>query len=606
RRSVPASRERAAPRKPPRPAPRRPAGPPRLGNPRRRLRVATVLALTMFAVIGLRLIALQVTDAPAYAKEGLETRLRPVQLPAPRGAILDRDGNVLAHSVDARFIYVDPTQVKDPEHVAEVLSPLLGMAKSDLLPKIKPHKRPGGGAAQFEYLRRGVDVDRANRILALNLPGIYAGRDERRDVPGHDLAANLIGFTGTGMLGLEGMEARYDDVLRGVDGKLVYEVGRGDLNAEIPGGYRKETPAQPGRSMRLTVDRDLQFLTQQTLTQQLKQVRAEFGAAVVLDVRTGEVVAQASYPTYNAADWQKYDPSRERVDVASSVVVDPGSVHKALTIGAALDAGVITPDTEFTMTAPVTKGDAVYRDTHYHPPGTKIKLPELLAFSSNLGTIQIADRLGADKLYEYQREFGLGAPTGEGVPGEAAGLVQPPKNWSGSSYGSIPIGHGVSTTLIQMAAVFATIANDGKYVQPHLVQALLNQDGSTNKVTQPTTRQVISPTAARELRLAMEAVTTVPNATGITGAIRGYRVAAKTGTGKRVVNGKYVGGDVASFIGMAPAENPRYVVAVMAYTPGGGGAICGPAFREVMAATLAHYKVPPTGTRPPKFELSKW
>jgi cell division protein FtsI (penicillin-binding protein 3) len=582
--------------------PPRPPRPPRLGEPRRRLRLATVLALTLFAVLGIRLITLQVTEAPAYALAGLQKRLATVVLTAPRGAIVDRSGAVLAHSVEARYVYADPTLVENPARVAEALSPELGLAKSELLPRLVRQKRPDGRESQFEYLQRGVSIATADKIMAMNLPGINVGPDERREVPGHDVAANLIGFTGLDLNGLEGMEARYDELLRGRDGELVYEHGQGeDLFAEIPGGYRRERPAQPGSSLRLTIDRDVQYAVQRVLYDKMRAVRATYGAAVVLDARSGEVVAQASYPTYDAADPLKYKP-REREDVATSVVVDPGSVHKALVIGAALEEGVIKPETRLVIGPTIRKGDTVFRDTHPNYKPRAMSLPGILAFSSNVGTIKIADLLGDQKLYDYQVRFGLGRATGVGVPGEAQGLVQPPRNWSGSSHGSIPIGHGVAVTPLQMAAAYGAIANDGTWVQPHLIQAVIDPDGTEHEAGAPQRRQVLSPDNAAALRRMMEAVVTVRNATGTTARVDNYRVAGKTGTGAQVVGGRYVAGEVASFVGMAPADNPRFVVAVFAHTPGGGGGvIAGPAFREIMAYALGRFKVPPTGTKPPTF-----
>jgi cell division protein FtsI (penicillin-binding protein 3) len=252
----------------------------------------------------------------------------------------------------------------------------------------------------------------------------------------------------------------------------------------------------------------------------------------------------------------------------------------------------------------IRKGDTPFSDTHPHSKPTEMTLPGILAWSSNLGTITIADRLGAAKLYEYQRRFGFGEPTGIGLPGEAAGLVQPPANWSEPSYGSIPIGMGVSVTPIQMASVYATIANGGVWVQPHLVKATIAPDGSATPAEAPAARRVISAENAAALRTMLEAVVTVPGATGLSAAVDGYRVAGKTGTGKIVRDGQYAAGEVASFIGIAPADAPRYVVAVFAHTPGGnGGVVAGPAFKEIMGLTLRHYRVPPTGTRPPEFHV---
>ncbi|WP_409362916.1 peptidoglycan D,D-transpeptidase FtsI family protein [Asanoa ferruginea] len=554
----------------------------------------------MFACIGIRLVTLQMLPTPAYADGGVNDRLRTVTLFASRGGIYDRSGVPLTHSVEARYVFADPTLVKDPKAAAAKLSPLLGVARSDLEARMAKRNLPGGTPSRFEWLARGVPIEKANQVMALNILGIGVDHDERREIPGADLAANLIGITGEDLTGLEGLEMRYDDVLRGTNGKHRFEYGKNDLNAPIPGGYSQVVPAKPGSSLTLTIDRDLQYEIQRSLSANAKEHKASMAAAVVLDIKTGEVLAQASQPTFNAADWEDYPPV-DREDAATSFVVDPGSVHKAIIFGAGLEEGVITPKTVWKIPSTITKADVTYADTH-PANNQKMSMAGALAYSSNVTTIKIADKLGPQKVYDYQLKFGLGKPTGEGMPGEASGHVLPPDEWNGSSPGSIPIGHSVDVTPLQMAAVYAAIANDGKWVQPHLIKDTVNADGSHVAPPAPETRQVISPQHAADLRYLMEAVTTIPGATGVNGRIKGYRVAGKTGTGKRVVNGEYAPGDVASFIGMAPAENPRYVVAVFAYTPGGGGGdVTAPAFREMMQYTLQHYRVPPSTKAAPKY-----
>ena len=565
-----------------------------------------MFALALFAVIAGRLVVLQFTDAKAYAAEGLRDRLTTEVIPAPRGAIVDRDGKVLAHSVEARYIYADPgTGCENPEAVADALAPLLGrvgIARSQLVPKLRPHKRADGTVVRFEYLARGVDIELGDAVAALNLPGVRVRRDERREVPGHDLAASVLGFTGRDLNGLTGLEEAWDRQLRGQDGERVFEAGEGKLNREIPGGLHRSTPARPGASLQLTIDRYVQFEVQQILAERLRAVKASIGAAVVLDVRTGEVIAQASFPGFDAAappaDGQLW------LDTCSGLLVDPGSTHKAIVMGAALQEGVIAPDTAVVVGPKIVKGDREFVDSaHKEPKDVPMTLAGVMAYSSNIGTIRVAEQLGKEKLYEYQRRFGLGEPTGVGLPGEVAGLVRAPKDWSGTSHGTIPIGNGVSTTPLQMAAVYAAIANGGTWVQPHLVRGLVGPDGKQTLPAPPATRQVLDPKVAAELRLLLEAPVVVKGGTGEQAAIPGYRVAGKTGTGGRVVDGKYTDGYVASFIGMAPADAPRFVVAVYAYGLDITGATMAPAFSQMMQYTLTRYRVPPTGAAPPVFKV---
>jgi cell division protein FtsI (penicillin-binding protein 3) len=581
--------------------------PPKLANSTRRLRIGAVVALSLFVMIGVRLVILQVASSPADAKrliELREDRLAEVRLPAPRGSIIDRDGTVLAHSVEARYIGADPELVKDPVKTAEILAPLIRVQASALVPLMKPHTRPGGGQSRFEYLAQGVDISVGDKIAAMKLDGIVVKEDERRDVPNTDLAANLIGFTGDDNSGLEGMEARYDSLLRGTDGERVYEIGKGNLNTQIPSGYEKYTEPQPGTSLQLTIDGDLQYEVQRILGEQAGKWKATMAGAVVIDVKTGEVLAQASYPSYNAAKPGDYTPT-EREDAPSSVVADPGSVHKAFIFGAALQEGLITPDSTLAIGPALERGGYRFQDSHQQKKGTKMTMAGLLAYSSNVGTILIADQLGKQKVYEYQQKFGLGKATGEGMPGEAEGRLLTPDEWSGSASGSVPIGMSVDATLVQMAGGYAAIANDGTYVQPHLIKSMISgKDGKVTQAAKPASHEVLSPKAASELRTMMEAVVDNDGATGTQAAVSGYRVAGKTGTGKRLIDGQYTSANYGSFIGMAPAENPRYVIAVSADVPKGtGGDVAAPAFSKMMSFALLHYKVPPSTTPAPKLKI---
>lgn len=584
--------------------------PPKMPSPARRLRLATALALLMFTVVAVRLVELQFEGAPAAAAEGLDERLKHETLFASRGSILDRNGAVMAHSVEARLVYADPTEVKDPAATAAKLAPLLGQPVSKLLPLVSPHNQPNSTIPQsYEVLATGVKIETGDVIESLKLQGMLEGievrRAERRDVLSQDVAANLIGFTGEDLGGLVGLEARFDDLLAGKNGVRTFETGRGEnLDKEIPGGYHKTIPARPGSSLQLTIDRDLQYEVQRILTVKMQAVKATFGSATVLDIQTGEVLAQASWPTYNAGNPLASKPS-DRGDVASNELVDPGSVHKAIVLAGALEEGKITPDSTVTVAPTLKVADKTYSDTHPFPAGTRLTLPGVMAYSSNVGTIEISQQLGAENMYKYQKLFGLGEPTGISIPGEASGSVRPPDQWQGSDFGSIPIGNGVSVTPLQMTAAYAAIANGGVWVQPHLVQKIIGPDGKATSSAAPSHR-VISAEHAAQLRQIMEAVTTVQGATGRSAAIPGYRVAGKTGTGRYYANGEYGQGEVASFIGMAPADAPRYVIGVFAYTPGGGGGvICGPAFKEMMSFTLKHFRVPPTGVKAPTFILQR-
>ncbi|TWJ15433.1 peptidoglycan synthetase FtsI [Stackebrandtia albiflava] len=568
---------------------------PRIGDPHRRLRFATVAMLLIFVVTGGRLIQLQVTDAAAYAADALDQRLVEEVIPGSRGAILDRDGRLLAFSAEARYVFADPTKVEKHEETAELLTPLLGIPASELVDRMMPRTRSDGTDSEFEYLARGVDISVGDAIQELNLPGIHVAYDERREVPGHDLAANIIGFVGTDGEGLYGLEARCEGILKGVDGERRYE--KSASGQRIPGGYYREEPAQPGDDLQLTIDSDLQYEVQRILADTVAAKDAEFGAAVVMDSATGEIVALASAPTYDAADPGDYEPE-DRIDWATAAVVDPGSSHKALVVGAALEEGVIDADTQLTVAPYTHKGDVRFEDSHYHVE-RPMSIGGILAHSSNVGTIMLADELGAQTLYDYQLKFGLGSPTAIGMPAEAAGLVQPPENWSGSSYGSIPIGHGVAVTPLQMAAGYSAIANDGVYIQPTLIKGTVDAEGDLSPYQTPQTHRLFSTETAKDLQYLLQGPVAVPDGTGTAARLDDYLVAGKTGTGLLTKDNEYAPGEVANFVGFAPADEPRYTVAVFAYTPGGGGgAVTGEAFGDIMKFTLEHFRVPPSSEAP--------
>ncbi|PZS11254.1 MAG: hypothetical protein DLM55_01980 [Acidimicrobiales bacterium] len=585
----------------PRYTPPPPPPPPRLGNPLRRMRFGLAVVIILFCLLGGKLIVLQISDGRAYAATAEEIRMARVSLFAPRGTITDRTGNPLAHSVPASAIYADPKHVSDPDKTAQILTTLLQVPEAELAAKLSRKTTDNGTPLRFIYLARELDTEIGTQVQKMveskELAGIGVLTEERRDVPSRDIASNVIGFTGRDGYGLAGLESSYDDVLRGHDGSRAFEVGlRGQ---EIPAGYNREVPARPGANIELTLDRDLQYEAQRVLDQRLAQVNADSGSAVVMDANSGEIVAMASYPGYDASAPATSQPN-ERRDVASSWMVEPGSIHKAITLSAALEEGVISADTALELPPTIVKGGQTFRDTHTHTAG-KITLSGILAKSSNIGTIMIADKLGADKLYAYQKKFGLGSKTNIGLAGESAGILQPPSRWSGPSYGGIPIGLGVGVTPLQMTAVYAAIANDGVSVVPKLIKRISDSNGHSRELPNSAAegKRIISAETAQIMRQAMQAVVS-KDGTAASAAVNGYSVAGKTGTGLYVVNNRYAPGDVTSFIGMVPAEKPRYVISVFAHVPSGtGGAVAGPVFSSLASFALRLYGVPPTSDPKP-------
>jgi len=619
RREIPRPRREAPAR---RPAPRRPGDSgsrrpardrapgvrpirdlPRVGSTSRRLRFAAALVLIMLAVAGGRLVQLQVTDSAAYAADAFHQRLVTEPLPASRGSILDRNGDVLAYSVEANFIAADPTRLQgDPAVIAAELAPLLGRPASELEPLLATEATSEGDPIQFAYLQRGVELAVGDQIAAMENPGLIIGDDEHRVVPGHDLAANVIGFTGGDRgEGLAGLEATYDDWLSGTDGEVSYERGRS--GQPIPGAFYREEPAVPGNDIQLTIDAGLQYQVQKILEEAVTEHDAEFGSAMVMEVGTGEMLAMASTPTYDASDPFEADTEAYR-DYGTQATVDPGSIHKAIIFAAALEEGCIEPDGTMYVPQTIEKGGVVYKDTYQHG-GAMLSVAGMIAQSSNVGTILLADCLGPEKVYEYQRLFGLGEPTGVGVAGEAPGMLNPPEDWWGTSYGSVPVGHESTSTIIQMAAAYGAIANDGEYVQPTLVDHLIEPGGEVEEEIEPERHRVMSEQTAADLQYLLQAPIADGTGTGRNAELENYRLAGKTGTGGLAEDGGYAPGTVASFVGFAPAEDPKYVVAVSLYTPdgGGGGGNTGEAFKKINEFTLGYFGVEPATGPPPEFDV---
>ena len=559
--------------------------------------------LALFVAVGGRLIQIQTTEGSQYAALAADSRQRSVVLFAPRGSIFDRAGNVLADDVQADTIAADPGYIDNPAEVAAAVAPLLGMTTAAVERKLAQRTRSDGSANRYVVLKQKVSLavgEAVTKLRSQNIPGLIVQADEARDVPGGDLAANIIGYTGEDGKGLAGLESGYDSILRGVNGQSVYDVGSG--GQEIPDGYHRTTPAKAGSDLVLTIDRDLQYQTQQLLNGRLKATGALTGSAIVMDVKSGEILAMASSPSYDASNPATAVNGRT-LNLATASVVEPGSVHKALTISAALDAGVIKPDTIMTLPQSITKGERTFHDTHKHAQ-SNYRLMGILAQSSNIGTIMIADKLGANRLYAYQRAFGLDSKTGIGLPGESRGIVQPPANWSAPSYGTIPIGLGVAVTPLQMTSLYATLANGGVRVAPQLIKSVISPDGTIKAVTKAAPRRVVSKVAAATVVRDMTAIAT-DEGTAPLAAIPGYIVSGKTGTGQQAEGNKYAPGNVTSFIGIVPADSPRYVISVFVRVPAQavGGAIAGPTFSDLAGFTLRHYGVSPSGAVAPPIDL---
>jgi cell division protein FtsI (penicillin-binding protein 3) len=570
--------------------------------------VALVVALFVLSLFAGRLIQIQGLDASALAAQALQERTVKVALPAHRGDIVDANGAVLATTVERRNIAVDQTLVPSYSRgvgdekvvvgvrgAAEDLAGPLGMDVSTLTHRLT-------GTRRFAYLAKEVSPEVWRTVARLGIPGVVGEQASRRVYPAGTVGASLVGFVGSDGRPLAGVERAWGSTLAGTDGSLTYE--RSPDGRQIATGLTSEVEPRPGRTVRLTIDRDLQWKVQAAVAAQVAKTKAEWGSAVVLDPRTGEVLALATVPTFDAND-PGAAPADDRGNRALLDVFEPGSTSKVITIAAALQQRAVTPITRLTVPDRLHRANRTFHDSHGHSP-EKLTVAGVLAQSSNVGTIMTGERLPPGTLYDYLLRFGVGQGTGIGLP-ESDGILANPKDWSNSQRYTVLFGQGLSVTALQSAQVFATIANDGVRVTPRVVSAVVDADGHVQRAPAPASTRAISPQVAAQMRHMLENVVG-EEGTAERAEIPGYRVAGKTGTAQAPDSacGCYRG-YTASFIGMAPADHPQLVVAVVLQRPVNGhfgGTVAAPVFQQVMTYALAARGVAPTGTRSPAVPLT--
>jgi cell division protein FtsI (penicillin-binding protein 3) len=567
-----------------------------------RVRAAFLLVAFVLSMFAARLIQLQGVDASAYASLAAQESTRTVTLHASRGEIVDRSGVELATSVDGVSLAADPTQTSDqaPE-IAAVLSRVL---KLDYFTTVDALRTPD---TRFAYLARQVPQWQADRALAAlsraGLAGVYPERDPLRVYPNGDVGANLLGFVGQDGVGLQGLEDVHDETMSGTDGHATYMVAPD--GAQIPLSPTTEQAPRPGTGLQLTIDRDLQWFAQRRLAQAVDETAGESGVAITMDVDTGQLLAYADYPTFNP-NHPAASPRENRGSRAVQNVYEPGSVQKMLTFGALLDAGLVTPRSHIRVPGSLTYDDHTVHDTWNHGD-LRLTPTGILARSSNLGTIKSALRMPAGRLEAYLRSFGLGEATNVGLYGESEGMLADSSTWPDIQRANIAFGQGLSVTALQIAAAVNAVANDGMYVQPSLIAGMLD-NGKLTEPFKPDRHRVISTRAAEQVQRMLERVTTAPHGTGHEGRIKGYRVAGKTGTSQRVVDGEYAPGQrVISFAGFAPVEDPKYMTYVMIDYPKDGsygGTACAPVFRDVMGYLLERYDEVPSNEPPSRLPLT--
>ena len=568
---------------------------------RQRIRVLVlILALVMF-MFGLRLVQVQALQAGDYRQRAVNEMEKVRTLQAPRGDITDINGVAFARSVAATSIVVDQTQITDPAKVAAFVAPILGMKVEevqDSLTGTRKWNMVARNAKPATWLKLSAALEQYNsRFKAMSpdrIIGFFPERSYVREYPSGSLIASLIGFVNHDGVGATGIESSLNSKIKGIDGKYSYANG---YKAEIPGSQSEIIPAQSGTSIRLTVDRDIQWVASKAIADVVKSSRALSGTVIVMDPKTGHILAHATAPTFDPNDTTKVSLIAMR-NPSVLDVYEPGSTGKVMTIAAAIEEKKINPETVLTIPDKLKRSIKVFRDHEPHPT-QRLTTAGILAVSSNTGSIKIGEMISNDKLYDYLTKFGIGTKTGSGLPGESRGILPKVADWSGTTAPTVAFGQGYSVTAMQATSVFATIANDGVRVSPTVIAGTSDSSGNYTPTATRESVRVISSETAAQMRLMMESVVSA-NGTAPSAAIPGYRVAGKTGTAQRIDDtcGCYRG-YTASFIGFAPADKPAYVISVTIQDPKGlhwGGYLGGPVFKKVMSFVLQTKGIAPTGT----------
>jgi cell division protein FtsI (penicillin-binding protein 3) len=534
--------------------------------------------LLCFVAIAARAFWLQGVQGAQLASEAVSQQTEVATVPALRGSLLDRHGNPLATSEDAATIFATPYQVKAPRRTAAQLAGILGLGRAELLHSLTE-------ASGFAYVARDVSLPVAARVARLHLPGIGQLPASRRAYPQGRLAGQVIGAVGTEGHGLIGLEREEDPVLRGSDGER--RIVKDALGQPIRLEILRE--ARDGRDVQLTLDPAIEREAERALAEVGEAYSPKAATAIVMDPRDSQLLAMANWPPLDPADLAKASPE-DLGNRATGFNYEPGSTFKAFTVAAALQEGVVTPASTFTIPPMLQVADRTIEDAEEH--GTEaLSVAEILARSSNIGAVEIGLQLGSTRFSRWINRFGFGRPTGVRFPGEERGIVPALSEYSGSTMGNLPMGQGVSVTPMQMAAGYAAIADGGILRRPRLIERI-----GRRRLREPRGRRVISAGVAAQVRTMLEGVL-APGGTASEVSVPGYTLAGKTGTAQVAEAGGYSETKfVASFIGFAPAQDPRLLVAVIVDQPQGeiyGGSVAAPAFGKIAAFALPYLGVPP-------------
>lgn len=570
---------------------------------RRTFFVAAFVVFWMLA-ISARLVYLQVSQHEKLVERAHKQQQATVETAPARGALLDRQGRELARSIDMTSISFDPGELvprplraglKEPteaettatlERHAALLSSVLNLNQKALLAEMSEAKANG---RRFLWIARRIEHEQARQIEAMQLSGIRLSKEPKRYYPNGSLASHVLGFVGLDGIGLAGIEQVYNEKITGEPGKLFIEKDSRGIAYQS-----SEIPAQPGQTIVLTLDQSIQYHAEAALTSAIAQSNAKSGTAIVLDPRTGEILALANAPTFDPNNVGAAPPAM-RANWALQNIYEPGSTFKIVAFSAALEKGLAKPTDH--IDCQMGSITVAKRVVHDHHPFGDLTVSDALSKSSNVAAIKLGIRVGDPAMYDYIKSFGFGSRTGIELPGETAGIVRPVARWQPSSIGSIAIGQEVGVTPLQMAAAFGALANDGVRVAPHLVREIRSASGAATYRTAPEQRRVVSKETAGALRGMLEDVTV--NGTAKKAQLDGYTAAGKTGTAQKIDRETKTYSKtkhVASFVGFAPANNPAVVIVVVIDEPSGayhGGDVAAPVFREIAERILPELGVVP-------------
>lgn len=538
-----------------------------------------------FLIVMVRAGWLQAVKGGEFSADARLQQVATVTVPGIRGSILDRKGDALAVSEEAGTVFATPYQVEDPPKTARKLAEVLGVPAADLLKSLTATTNDGTPSG-FEYLAHKVDLVTTEKIRRMDLAGIGILPDSRRVYPQDKEGARLVGAVNDEGEGLFGIEASENDVLSGTDGSVA--ITKDALGQEI--GRDVTTGAQAGHDVELTIDGRIQSYTESVLDGIGTKYQPQDATAVVMNPANGDVLAMASWPPVDPNDLSDTDPD-QLGNLATGFTYEPGSTFKAFTVAGALEQGLVKPDTTFDLPATIQVADRTVGEAEDAGFGT-LTVAQILAYSSNVGAVTIGEKLGKHNFDDWVHRFGFGTPTGIDYPGEEQGIVPTADQYSGSSIGNLPMGQGLSVTPMQMMEAYAAIANGGILRTPRLIKAV---DGQPQP--EPEGHRVISEQTSSELRTMLEGVLG-EGGTASQVSVPGYVLAGKTGTAQKVVDGTYSDTQfVASFVGFAPAADPKLLVSVIVDDPKGdiyGGSVAAPAFGQIAQFALPYLGIAPT------------